>query len=336
MPNKQIKIHSPLDMHIHFRDREMMKVVAPLSAYSFAGGVIMPNLIPPVDNIQYLQEYKVRLTSSVEGYRFEPFLTVFFRDYSYEELEQLKPLIIGVKLYPAGVTTNSETGVQGLEDVENTIGYLEKLDIPLMIHGETKGFVLEREKEFLPVYERLAKKFPKLKIIMEHITTAKSLETLDRYDNLFATITLYHLLITLNDLAGGLLKPHLFCKPIAKKPEDRQALINAAINAHPKVMFGSDSAPHSVDKKECAACGAGVFTAPIALQGLVDLFDKHDALENLQLFVSNNAQRIYGIEPIKKTVVLERTPYKVPHKFGNVVPMFAGSEIPWSICEIIT
>ncbi len=166
---------------------------------------------------------------------------------------------------------------------------MSTLGIPLCVHGETDGFVMDREAEFMSIYELLAKNFPKLKIIMEHITTKAAVDMLDKYENLYATITVHHLIITLDDVAGGMLKPHLFCKPIAKRPEDREALLKVALEAHPKVMFGSDSAPHPQHKKESCGCAAGVFTAPIALQLLCDVFEKHGKLENLQAFVSDNA-----------------------------------------------
>lgn len=337
MPNqvKQVVINSPLDMHLHFREGKMAQTVIPLSSFAFAGGVIMPNLVPAVDNLKrltgYLQEIKQILGQDV----FEPYMTVFFKSYSYQELEQLKPHIIGVKLYPAGVTTNSEAGVAALNKAETTIKHLEDLEIPLLIHGETHGFVMDREKLFLPTFEHLARKFPRLKIIMEHITTAEAVSLLDKYENLFATVTLHHLIITLDDLAGGLLRPHLFCKPIAKRPQDRAALLEAALNAHPKLMFGSDSAPHPIDKKEACGCAAGIFTAPIALPALVELFDKHQAIANLQAFVSDHAQRIYGIQPPQKSIVLTPKPFKVPAMYGTVTPMFANREISWSITEIL-
>ncbi len=131
-----------------------------------------------------------------------------------------------------------------------------------------------------------------------------------------------------------MLRPHLFCKPIAKRPEDRAALLNAALNAHPKLMFGSDSAPHPIDKKEACGCAVGIFTAPIALQALVELFDKHQAISNLQAFVSDNAQRIYDIKPPKKSVILTAKPFKVPGMYNNITPMFANQEISWSITQI--
>ncbi len=321
-------------MHLHFREGTMAQTVIPLSSHSFAGGVVMPNLVPAVNNLERLTGYVREIRSIIGEDIFEPYMTVFFQKYSYKELKQFKPHILGVKLYPAGVTTNSEAGVATLNQAETTIKYLEELDIPLMIHGETHGFVLDREKLFLPIYEHLAQKFPRLKIIMEHITTADAVALLDRYENIYATVTLHHLIITLNDLAGGLLRPHLFCKPIAKRLEDREALLSAAIKAHPKLMFGSDSAPHPIDKKEACGCAAGIFTAPIALQSLVELFERHNALDNLQAFVSDNAQKIYGVTPPPKSVTLEPVAYKVPAMYGNVVPFFANQELPWSITEV--
>ena len=242
-----------------------------------------------------------------------------------------KPHIIGIKLYPAGVTTNSEAGVAALEEAERTMALMQELEIPLLVHGETQGFVMDREKEFVSVYDRLAKKFPNLKITMEHITTCEALDVLARHENLRATVTLQHLLITLDDVAGGLLDPHLFCKPIAKRPEDREALLQAALEAHPKLMFGSDSAPHPVDKKECCGCAAGVFTAPVALQMLAELFEQHGALDNLQAFVSDNAQRLYGVNPPEKVVHLVKSDFQVPESYVDVVPINAGKTIAWSV-----
>ena len=333
-PTKKITLQSPLDMHLHFREGAMAKTVIPLSSHSFAGGVVMPNLVPPVDNLERLLGYVREVKSIVAEDTFEPYMTVFFKQYSYAELKQLKPHILGIKLYPAGVTTNSEDGVSAIDRAQSTMKYMEELEIPLLVHGETHGFVLDREKLFLPIFERLAQKFPRLKIVMEHITTADAVELLDRYENIYATVTLHHLIITLDDVAGGLLKPHLFCKPIAKRPEDREALLNAALKAHPKLMFGSDSAPHPIDKKEACGCAAGIFTAPIALQVLADLFAEHNALDNLQKFISDNARQIYGVIPPQKSVTLEAITDRVPAMYGDVVPMFAERELAWSITAI--
>ena len=200
-----MQLESPLDMHIHFRDGEMLKTVAPLSAATFAGGVIMPNLVPPVDSLDRLEAYRQEILDGIKGHVFEPYMTLFFRDYTEAELAKARERIIGIKLYPAGATTNSEAGVAAIDQAEGTIALLEEMGIPLLVHGETHGFVLDREKEFLSVYKRLATRFPRLKIVMEHITTAAAVELLDRHPNLHATVTLQHLIITLDDVAGGLL-----------------------------------------------------------------------------------------------------------------------------------
>ncbi len=330
----EIILHEPLDMHLHLRDGAMLRTVAPLSAHSFSGALIMPNLVPPVTDAESMRAYRKRILEAIGDETFEPYMTLFFKpEYDLDFLAPMAEELTAVKLYPAGITTNSEGGVSGfdIEELRPALGALSELGIPLCIHGETGGFVMDREKEFVPIYEALADAFPDLTIIMEHITTAESVAALDRHPNLYATITLHHLLITLDDVAGGMLQPHLFCKPIAKRPEDREALLQAALDAHPKVMFGSDSAPHPQHAKECPGCAAGVFTAPIALPALAELFARHGKLENLQHFVSSNAQRIYGLNPPKKKVRLTDTPMRVPEKYGEVVPMFAGEELGWSI-----
>ena len=329
-----ITLKSPLDMHLHLRDEEMLKVVAPFSAETFTAAIIMPNLVPPVTTIEAVKAYRERIKDAIGDEEFEPLMTLFFKnDYSYEFLKEAKKYISAIKLYPSGVTTNSEGGVSSMdiEELRNTFEIMSELEIPLCVHGETNGFVMDREAEFGSVYEQFATNFPKLKIIMEHITTKNSVDLLDRYPNLYATITVQHLFITLDDVAGGMLKPHLFCKPIAKTYEDREALLDVALSGHPKVMFGSDSAPHPTHKKECCGCAAGVFTAPIALEALTSLFDTNDALEHLQAFISDNAQNIYNYKPLSKDIELIKEPFTVPQSYANVVPMFAGETLPWSI-----
>ncbi len=328
-----IFIQSPLDMHLHLREADMLKLVAPLSASHFAGAVIMPNLLDPVDSLDKLLTYRDQIIHAIGSETFTPYMTLFFREYSEYELETAKEHIIGIKLYPAGITTNSESGISSLDQGRSTFEFMQELQIPLLVHGETNGFVLDRESEFLGTYAWLAENFPDLKIIMEHITTRDAVELLDQYENLFATVTLQHLIITLDDIAGGLLSPHLFCKPIAKFPHDREALLQAALIAHPKLMFGSDSAPHPLHKKECAGCAAGVFTAPVALAVLAELFEKHNALDKLQGFVSDNAQKIYNISPFPKSIEIEKSDFIIPNNYGNVVPFMAGKTISWTVKE---
>jgi dihydroorotase len=334
---KTITLKSPFDMHLHLRDENMMKLVAPLSSKNFAGAIIMPNLVPPVDTKEAVIAYKKRIQEATKNDDFELFMTLFFKPYTKEFLEDVKDEISAIKLYPAGITTNSEGGVESIDTVAlaPTLNAMAELNIPLSIHGETNGFVMDRESEFMSVYESLAKAFPTLKIIMEHITTKDAVNLVQKYDNLYATITLQHLLITLDDVAGGMLAPHLFCKPIAKRPEDKEALQQLALSGNPKIMFGSDSAPHPKHKKENCGCAAGVFTSPIALQVLTQLFDENNKLDNLQAFISDNACKIYNMKPKSKNITLVKEDFTVPkayEAFGEkVVPMYFGQTISWSI-----
>lgn len=333
----EITLKSPLDMHLHLRDEEMLKIVWPLSSKVFAWWLIMPNLVPPVITKDDLLSYRERILESIWNDNFIPYMTVFFNDkLNYDTLKELKDYIVAVKLYPAWITTNSEWWVESidLDKLWHIFQAMSDLGIILCVHWETNWFVMDREKEFGSVYEELASNFPNLKIIMEHITTKNSVDLLDKYDNLYATVTLHHLFITLDDVAWGMLNPHLFCKPIAKRYEDRESLLNCALNAHPKLMFGSDSAPHPKHKKECCGCAAWVFTAPIALQFLCELFDNHWKLDNLQYFVTENAKNIYKIKSLEKKVTLIKQDFIVPDNYWEVVPFMSGNTVSWSIKEI--
>jgi len=350
---KQHTLLMPLDMHLHLRDGVMLENIAALSAYSFSGAIIMPNLVPPVTTKEELLAYKERILHAVgieaadedefddigefsDSGGFEPYMTLFYQNYDKEFLTDVAEELTAIKLYPAGITTNSQGGVKNfdLEEMRPTLEAMSELEIPLCVHGETDGFVMDREAEFMNIYDALATNFPDLKIIMEHITTKEAVDMLDKHANLYATITVHHLLISLDDVIGGMMKPHLFCKPIAKRPEDRAALLSVALDAHPKVMFGSDSAPHPQHAKESCGCAAGVFTAPIALQLLCEIFDKAGKLDNLQSFVSDNAQSIYGICPEFKEVTLVEESFKVPDSYKGVIPMYAGESIGWSIEDV--
>ena len=332
-----LTLSRPLDMHLHLRDGEMLKLVAPESAAQFSGAVIMPNLVPPVTSAAMLRDYRGRILDACAGKAagFQPLMTLFFQHYTEAQLAEARADLFAVKLYPHGVTTNSESGIHSITQAEPTLRLLEEMGIPLLVHGETTGFVMDREREFLPVYEWLARTFPRLRIVMEHITTAAAVALLDRHENLHATVTPHHLIITLDDVAGGMLQPHLFCKPIAKRPEDRDALLSAALEAHPKLMMGSDSAPHPRHAKECCGCAAGVWSAPVLLPRLVELFEKHGALDRLQAFVSDNAIRIHQLKVPEKTVTLRREPWTVPSVYGagetSVVPWEAGRALPWRL-----
>lgn len=329
-------LHSPFDAHLHLRDGAMLELVAPLTTATFAGAVIMPNLVPPVDSLERLRGYRERIAAATPaGHAFQPGMTLFFRDYSEAELAEAKPEILGIKLYPAGATTNSEAGVAEISRAEPTLRRMEEQDIPLLVHGETHGFVLDREREFCAIYRELATRFPRLRITMEHITTAEAVAVLDEFPNLRASVTLQHLLADLDALIGGLLKPHWFCKPVLKRPEDHEALLACALSGHPRLMFGSDSAPHPRDKKESCGCAAGCFTAPQALAKLAELFDSHGELPRLQAFVSDHAVALYHLDLPPRQVVLAKASQVVPARYAGdgveTIPLLAGEEIGWRV-----
>jgi dihydroorotase len=324
-----LNVRSPLDMHVHLRQGDMLDLVAPYTARDFVAAVVMPNLIPPVTSLAQVLDYRQAILRAT-GESFTPLMTLFFHAYSRSELLEARPHIIGVKLYPAGMTTNSQAGPSDMDQTCDTLAIMEELDIPLLVHGEGCGFVMDREALFLPVVERWARTFPRLRIVLEHVTTCAGVELLDRFDNVFATITLHHLLITLDDVLGGLMRPHLFCKPVAKRPEDRDALRRAALS-HPRAFFGSDSAPHPREAKEAPGCAAGIFSAPVALPALAELFEELDAQDRLQAFVSDRACAAYGLTPAPRQVRLERRAWNVPERIGSVTPYLAGRTLAWRV-----
>ena len=329
----EIVLKSPLDMHLHLRDNNILKDVLPYTANNFSGAIVMPNLLPSLTTKELILDYKDRINNIVSEDKFKPFMTLFYdKSLTKEKLLELKDIITAVKLYPSGVTTNSESGLASI-DINSMSEILElmiELNLPLLIHGETNGFVLEREREFLPIFEELAKNFPKLKIMIEHISSKESIDLLEKYDNLYGTITVHHMLFTLDDLIGGSIKPHLFCKPIVKTPKDRDAIIQTAISGNHKVMFGSDSAPHLIDTKERANGNAGVFSSVVALPLLCQIFEKYNALDKLQTFVSDNGFNIYNITAPKKEITLIKKDFKIPLKYHNIVPICAGETINWN------
>ena len=327
-------LKNPLDMHLHLRDDAMLNLVAPLSARHFKAAVIMPNLVPPLTSKDALNAYKQRVTKACGGENFTPLMTLFFQHYEREFLEAIRDEIFAIKLYPAGITTNSSGGVASfdLTLLKPTLQAMSELKIPLLIHGETNDFVLDREANFAPIYAKIAQAFPKLIIVMEHITTKTLCELVQRHENLYATITLHHLMLTLDDVIGGKMNPHLFCKPIAKRQSDKEALCELAFSGFEKVMFGSDSAPHPQHEKECCGCAAGVFSAPVALSLLAELFDTHSNEANLQKFVSDNAVNLYKLKFNKdKIITLAQKEWRVPEIYGEVVPFMAGQTLAWQV-----
>ncbi|EEO26308.1 dihydroorotase [Helicobacter winghamensis] len=329
-----IQLQSPYDMHLHLRDGEMLQNVAKYTAKYFSGALVMPNLTPPITSIELALSYKERIQNACGDCDFNPLMSLYLtEELNKSVLEKAREVgIVFLKLYPKGATTGSESGVSKVLDnkILEILEISQELGMFLSIHGESNGFSLDREVEFHPVFRELAESFPRLKIIFEHLSDHRSIALVEKYDNLFATLTLHHIALSLDDVLGGGLNPHHFCKPILKTPKDRDALLEVALNAHSKFSFGSDSAPHLRENKECAKGAAGIFSAPLALLGLAELFEKHNKLENLQSFVSDNARRIYDLPKTNKIIKLVKAPFEVPQEFNGIVPLFAGKTLAWN------
>jgi dihydroorotase len=348
-----VAIEDPLDMHVHLRDGHMLKQCLPHTAGVFSGALVMPNLQPPLTTCEAVIDYHSRILQEVVEYRhtirletdpaFQPYMTLFFQDHYDEKfLASMIGHIKAIKLYPRGMTTNSDDGVDPLNaNTERVLAIMQEMGIPLCVHGETAGFVMDREREFVGhVYRRWSDKFPDLTIIMEHITTREAVTALDIFENLYATITVHHLWMTLDDVVGGMLQPHNFCKPIAKFPDDRKALRAVVERGHPKAMLGTDSAPHCKSNKHTDQCCAGVYSAPNALEHLVHIFEELRCLDKLQKFASGNAKRIYGLNPPRKTVELDQyetngRPTITSFDPSEPVPWRTGEPLRWRISNVV-
>ena len=318
-------IYNPIDMHLHIRQGDMLKKVLPETTRQFSGAVIMPNTIPPITSLEGVLKYKKEILECDNN--FTPLMDIFLQNFTEEEIIALKPHIFGMKFYPDGITTNSDSGINSIEEIYPTLELLAKHNIPLSIHGETNGSMLQREREFAPTYEKLARDFPNLTIIMEHISTKELAELALKYDNLLATVTLHHLLLTIDDLCGGALNVHLFCKPTIKLASDRDALQELVKSGHKNVMFGSDSAPHPLKNKYKGA--AGIFSAPIILPALAEFFEGDR--DKLQKFISDNAINNFNLKVIDKKIEIVEDEWVAPRMVGEVVPMWAGKKFSFRV-----
>ncbi|CAJ1925469.1 unnamed protein product [Cylindrotheca closterium] len=345
-----ITIRRPDDFHHHCRDQPITQAVLKHAVPRFARCMMMPNLVPPVTTVQLALEYKERIMSAMPPEphaKFQPLMSLYLTDKTDpEEIrkacalknEDGTPTVIACKYYPSGATTNSASGVTDYKNLFPVLEAMQELGMMLCIHSEvTHGDIFDREPAFIDeIMKPIVAKFPKLKIVMEHISTKAAVDyVLSAPDNLKASITPQHLMYNRNHLLVGGIKPHLYCLPILKAEVHRVALVEAATSGNPKFFLGTDSAPHVTYRKESACGCAGVFSAHAAIEFYTQVFEEEGKLDKLEDFCSSYGADHYGIPRNTETITLEKKAWKVPaqYQFGEhpLTPLQAGEEIPWSI-----
>lgn len=342
----QLQIIRPDDWHVHLRDGDMLNQVAPYTAQQFARAIVMPNLQPPITTVSLAVEYVDRIISAIGDSDFEPLMTLYLTDNTSAEeiiLAEKSCFVKAIKLYPAGATTNSASGVSDIRKCDEALAAMEAAGLPLLVHGEVTDpdiDVFDREKAFIDqVLMPLMNRFPKLKIVFEHITTADAVEfVMNTGLNIGATITPQHLLLNRNAMFKGGMRPHSYCLPVLKREQHRQALLHAATSGHRKFFLGTDSAPHEKYKKESSCGCAGIFSAHAAIEMYATAFEQQDALDKLEAFASLNGPDFYGLSRNTDTVTLERTAWQIPDSYpltdgDKLVPMMAGETINWKLIK---
>ncbi|RTL53106.1 MAG: dihydroorotase [Rhodocyclaceae bacterium] len=337
----------PDDWHLHLRDGAALKSVLPDTARRFGRAIVMPNLKPPVTTVALAAEYRQRILAALPaGMTFEPLMTLYLTDNTpAAEIDAAKAsgFVHGVKLYPAGATTNSDAGVTDLKKCRATLARMEALGVPLLGHGEVTDpavDVFDRESVFIDTVLRpLLRDFPGLKVVLEHITTREGADFVSSTGpNVAATITAHHLLLNRNAIFAGGVRPHHYCLPILKREIHRQALVMAATSGNPKFFLGTDSAPHGQSTKE-AACGcAGCYTAHAGIELYAEVFEAAGALDKLEAFASRNGPAYYGLPVNTGTIILTKESWPVPASQSYIdtdalVPLRAGETVAWKLKE---
>jgi dihydroorotase len=334
--SQTLTIRKPDDWHVHLRDGEMLQKVAPHTARQFARAIVMPNLVPPVASVEAARDYRKRiLEATAPG--FTPLMTCYLTDQANpDEIARghSEGVWVAAKLYPAGATTNSASGVTDIRNIYPALARMEKVGMVLCVHGEVTDpevDVFDREAVFIDrILTRLTSDFPELKIVLEHITTSDAVDFVAT-GRVGATITPQHLIINRNALFAGGLRPHAYCLPVAKREEHRLAVRRAAVSGWANVFLGTDSAPHARHAKESACGCAGIFNAPYALESYAGVFEEEGALDKLEAFASINGARFYGLPVNEETVTLQHEEVEVPHEIEGLVPFHAGETLGWRL-----
>lgn len=340
---RQITITRPDDWHLHVRDGDILNDVVPATAACFGRAIIMPNLVPPVTDASAAMAYRDRILAAARGTDFQPLMTLYLTESTTAEtIREAKAAgVVAAKLYPAGATTNSASGVTDIRNIYPVLEAMADCGMLLLVHGEVTDSdidIFDREKVFLErVLAPTLTAFPSLRVVLEHITTADSAEFVRSHqgDNLGATLTPQHLMYNRNHMLVGGIRPHLYCLPILKRNKHQEALREVVASGDPRFFLGTDSAPHAKDKKE-AACGcAGCYSAYGAIGLYADIFEELGILDKLEAFASFNGADFYGLPRNTDTVTLVREPWTMPENLplagGGIVPLKAGETVNWRL-----
>ena len=341
---ERLTITRPDDWHLHVRDGDILKDVVPATARCFGRAIIMPNLVPPVVNTEQALAYRERiLAASPDGNSFSPLVTLYLTETTTADdiREARQAGIVAAKLYPAGATTNSASGVTDIRRIDHVIEAMAENGMLLLVHGEVTDAdidIFDREKAFLDrVLAPTLERFPSLRVVLEHITTADSAEFVQGHqgNNLAATLTPQHLMYNRNHMLVGGIRPHLYCLPILKRNRHQLALQDAVASGDPRFFLGTDSAPHARDRKE-AACGcAGCYSAYGAIELYAEIFEELGILDKLEAFASFNGADFYGLPRNQDTITLVREDWSMPERLpladGDIVPLRAGEPMRWRL-----
>jgi dihydroorotase len=335
-----LTIRKPDDWHVHLRDGAMLDRVAPYTARQFARAIVMPNTVPPITAVEAAVGYRDRIVAATGGGGFTPLMTCYLTDdTSPDEVARgfEDRVWLAAKLYPAGATTNSASGVTDIRRIHPVLERMERIGMILCVHGEVTDpqvDVFDREAVFIErVLEPVTRDFPELKIVLEHITTGDAVDFVHGRAKVGATVTPQHLIINRNALFAGGLRPHFYCLPVAKREKHRLAVREAATSGWPNVFLGTDSAPHAREAKESACGCAGIFNAPFALECSAAVFEEDGALDRFEAFTSENGARFYGLPLNDGTITLERAEVAVPEEIAGVVPFQAGETLRWKLAD---
>ncbi|WP_031434956.1 dihydroorotase [Methylomarinum vadi] len=342
----KITLTQPDDWHLHVRNGKILRLVIGHTARQFGRAIIMPNLRPPVTSVSAALDYRAEILAALpEGSEFNPLMTLYLTDNTpigaVQKVAESQH-VYAFKLYPAGATTNSDSGVSHLDGIFPLLEAMEKHQVPLLIHGEVTADqydIFDREKIFLEQnLSRIVRRFPALRIVVEHLTTEEAVQFVTEASaNVAATITPQHLLFNRNAILAGGIRPHHYCLPIIKREHHRLALVKAATSGNPKFFLGTDSAPHPTHSKENACGCAGCYSAHAALELYAEVFEKENSLDKLEGFASFYGADFYRLPRNQKTVTLEKQPWQVPEHYRqgdvDITPLKAGEQLSWKFME---